>query len=134
MIKVYLTCFVTFIFFLIFISCSLVATRPNVSGSDLEGEISISGAFALYPLAVKWADEFKKENPGVKIDISAGGAGKGMTDVLSNMVDIGMVSREVYASEIEKGAFPVGVAIDAWCRLSTQKILWHANSCIQVFP
>jgi len=113
MIKVYLTCFVTFIFFLIFISCSLVATRPNVSGSDLEGEISISGAFALYPLAVKWADEFKKENPGVKIDISAGGAGKGMTDVLSNMVDIGMVSREVYASEIEKGAFPVGVAIDA---------------------
>jgi phosphate transport system substrate-binding protein len=29
------------------------------------------------------------------------------------MVDFGMVSREVHASEIEKGAFPIGVAIDA---------------------
>ncbi len=79
----------------------------------LKGEISISGAFALYPLVVKWADEFKQENPGVKIDISAGGAGKGMTDVLANMVDLGMVSREIYDSEIEKGAFALGVAIDA---------------------
>ena len=81
--------------------------------NGLKGEISISGAFALYPLVVKWADEFKQENPGVRIDISAGGAGKGMTDVLANMVDLGMVSREVYDSEIQKGAFPIGVAIDA---------------------
>ena len=82
-------------------------------GGNKKKEITISGAFALYPLVVQWADEFKKENPGVKIDISAGGAGKGMTDVLANMVDLGMVSREIYDSEIEKGAFPVGVAIDA---------------------
>jgi phosphate transport system substrate-binding protein len=80
---------------------------------ELKGEITISGAFALYPLVVKWADEFKKENPGVRIDISAGGAGKGMTDVLANMVDFGMVSREVHEAEIEKGAFAIGVAIDA---------------------
>ena len=26
---------------------------------DLKGNISISGAFALYPLTVKWAEEFK---------------------------------------------------------------------------
>ena len=82
-------------------------------GGNKKKEITISGAFALYPLVVQWADEFQKENPDVKIDISAGGAGKGMTDVLANMVDLGMVSREIYDSEIEKGAFPVGVAIDA---------------------
>jgi phosphate transport system substrate-binding protein len=80
---------------------------------ELKGEITISGAFALYPLVVKWADEFKQANPAVKIDISAGGAGKGMTDVLADMVDLGMVSREIYGTEIEKGAFAIGVAIDA---------------------
>lgn len=83
------------------------------SNQKLEGTISISGAFALYPLAVKWAEEFKKLNPGVKIDISAGGAGKGMTDALSQMVDIGMVSREIYPEEIKKGAYGIAVTKDA---------------------
>jgi phosphate transport system substrate-binding protein len=89
------------------------SNKSKGKNGELKGEISISGAFALYPLVVKWADEFKKENPGVKIDVSAGGAGKGMTDVLADMVDLGMVSREIHETEIEKGAFAIGVAIDA---------------------
>jgi phosphate transport system substrate-binding protein len=83
------------------------------SNGKLEGTISISGAFALYPLAVKWADEFKKVHPDVKIDISAGGAGKGMTDVLSGMIDLGMVSRGINEAETAKGAWPIAVAKDA---------------------
>jgi len=45
--------------------------KPPVD--DLSGTISISGAFALYPITVKWADEFKKLHPNVKFNISAGG-------------------------------------------------------------
>ncbi len=80
---------------------------------NLQGSISISGAFALYPLTVKWAEEFKKIHPDVKIDISAGGAGKGITDVLSNITDIGLVSRELTPEETQKGAFPIAVTKDA---------------------
>lgn len=80
---------------------------------ELQGEISLSGAFALYPLAVKWTEEFRKLHPGVRIDISAGGAGKGMTDALSRVVDLGMVSREVYPAEEAKGAVAFVVAKDA---------------------
>jgi len=80
---------------------------------ELEGTISISGAWALYPMAVKWAEEFGKIYPKVKIDIAAGGAGKGMADCLANVVDIGMVSREIYEAEIEKGAWWVSVTKDA---------------------
>jgi phosphate transport system substrate-binding protein len=83
------------------------------SQENLKGQISISGAFALYPMTVKWAEEFKKLYPDVRFDISAGGAGKGISDVLSNMVEIGMVSREIYAEELQKGAFPVAVTKDA---------------------
>ena len=75
--------------------------------------ISVSGAFALYAMAVKWAEEYKKIHPEVRIDISAGGAGKGITDVLNEMVDIGMVSRDIYPEEIKKGAIPVAVTRDA---------------------
>jgi phosphate transport system substrate-binding protein len=81
--------------------------------AKLSGQLSISGAFALYPMTIKWAEEFRKIHPDVRIDISAGGAGKGIADVLSGMVEIGMVSREIYAEEIKKGAFPIAVAKDA---------------------
>ncbi len=80
---------------------------------NLKGEISLSGAFALYPMVVKWADEFKKLHPGVRIDISGGGAGKGMTDALSKVVDLGMVSREIYPAETKKGAVAFAVVKDA---------------------
>lgn len=93
--------------------CNSTSEKNEATTTTAEGRIYISGAFALYPLAVKWADEFQKEYPGVKIDISAGGAGKGMTDVLSGMVDIAMVSREVHDDESKKGAWQIAVARDA---------------------
>ena len=87
---------------------------PKTYGQEKStGQISISGAFALYPMVIRWADEYKKINPGVRFDISAGGAGKGISDALNGMVEIGMVSREIYPEELKKGAFPVAVTKDA---------------------
>ncbi|MCF8236132.1 MAG: PstS family phosphate ABC transporter substrate-binding protein [Bacteroidales bacterium] len=80
---------------------------------EMEGTISISGAFALYPMTVRWAEEFNKVYPDIRIDISAGGAGKGMADALTGMVDLGMFSREVTNVEIDKGAWHIAVAKDA---------------------
>lgn len=91
----------------------LSSIKPIFAQSKLEGEISISGAFALYPMTVKWSEEFRKIHPDVRIDISAGGAGKGISDALSEMVDIGMVSREIYPEELSKGAFTISVTKDA---------------------
>ena len=79
----------------------------------LKGKITISGAFALYPITVKWAEEFQKLHRRVKINISAGGAGKGMADALSKMVDIAMYSKEVSPEEQAKGAWWIPVAKDA---------------------
>ncbi|MFT4070328.1 MAG: substrate-binding domain-containing protein [Dysgonamonadaceae bacterium] len=101
---------------LVLVSVLLVHPFPSKAqqlGADLEGNISLSGAFALYPLAVKWADEFKKLHPKVRIDVSAGGAGKGMTDALAKVVDLGMLSREVHPDEFKKGIIAYAVAKDA---------------------
>ena len=90
-----------------------VTTTKVAAQQELKGNISISGAFALYPITVKWAEEFKKIHPAVKIDIQAGGAGKGITDVLSKVTDIGLVSRDLNNAEYKKGAFAVAVTKDA---------------------
>lgn len=78
----------------------------------LEGTIRVSGAFALYPMMQRWAEEFQKLHPQVRLDVSAGGAGKGMTDVLGGLVDIAMVSREIAPGEVQQGAVFVPVVKD----------------------
>lgn len=90
-----------------------LSNQVQAKANELKGQISLSGAFALYPLAVKWAEEFKKLHPDVKIDVSGGGAGKGITDALAKVVDLGMVSREIKPEEVAKGAWFVAVAKDA---------------------
>lgn len=88
-------------------------SKETKQGSELSGTIKVSGAWALYPLMVKWGEEFEKIHPGVRVDVSAGGAGKGAADALGGLVDIGMVSRDIKQEEIQKGGFFVPVVKDA---------------------
>ena len=98
----------------LFISCGNRGNSSDVRDPEnLRGKITISGAFALYPMVVKWAEEFQKLHPKVTINVSAGGAGKGMTDAISKMVDLGMFSKEVSPEEQAKGAWWIPVAKDA---------------------
>lgn len=94
-------------------SCGNGGKTSAKKGDGLQGNISISGAFALYPLATRWALEFQRLHPGVVIDLSAGGSGKGITDVLAGQVDLGMVSRSLKDVERKRGAVPIAVAEDA---------------------
>jgi phosphate transport system substrate-binding protein len=90
-----------------------ISLAGTAGASPARESLSLSGAWALYPLAVRWQEEFQKTHPGVNIDVQAGGAGKGIADVLAGVVDIGMVSREVQPIEVEKGALAMAVAKDA---------------------
>jgi phosphate transport system substrate-binding protein len=80
---------------------------------ELQGTITVSGAWALYPMMVRWGEEYQKLHSKVQFDISAGGAGKGMADALAGVVDIGMVSRDVAPEEEARDAFWITVTRDA---------------------
>jgi len=92
---------------------AIVLISSCASNSSKENTVSISGAFALYPLVVKWSEEYQKEHPEVRFNISGGGAGKGMADALAGAVDLGMFSREIVQAEKDKGVWWVGLTIDA---------------------
>jgi phosphate transport system substrate-binding protein len=105
---------------LAFLFAAVWLTSAGPSGSAAQnvapparGSLSLSGAWALYPLAVRWQEEFQKSRPGTAIDVQAGGAGKGIADALAGVVDIGMVSREINPAETAKGAVALAVAKDA---------------------
>ncbi|MDD5044329.1 MAG: substrate-binding domain-containing protein [Candidatus Omnitrophica bacterium] len=97
----------------VLIICGLFCNPVFAAGEDLSGTITISGAWAIYPTVVAWADSFKKMHTKVKIDVSAGGAGKGAADAIAGLVDIGMVSREPDPAEMAKGVTAVYILHDA---------------------
>lgn len=108
-------------------SCAPKVKNGYSKERGFEGNISLSGAFALYPLVVVWSEDFKKIHPNVRFNISAGGAGKGIADVLTGMVDIGMVSRDLHEQELKNGAIPIIVAKDAViCTINPGNPNYHA--------
>ena len=78
-----------------------------------ENTIKVSGAYSLYPMMVVWAQRYHTLHPDVNIDVSSGGAGKGMADALSGAVDLGMVSRDITTAEADQGIIAVAVVEDA---------------------
>jgi phosphate transport system substrate-binding protein len=92
----------------LFIAAASQAQEPAIKGT-----ISLSGAWAIYPTAVSWGEGFSKKHPDVRVNVSAGGAGKGAADAISGLVDIGMVSRDPDTSEIAKGIVPLYILHDA---------------------
>ena len=95
---------------ILFFSLSLSFVACN---SGKPKSVTISGAFALYPLGVKWTEQFKKLHPDARFNVSAGGAGKGLTDVLAGAADLAMFSRALTPVEGKKDIVLFAVAKDA---------------------
>jgi phosphate transport system substrate-binding protein len=99
-------------FILVLAAVGILTTCTNKKEQEATS-ISISGAFALYPLAQTWAEEYNKTHPDIKFNIQAGGAGKGLLDVLSGATDVGMFSREIGDEEKGKGIWWIALCKEA---------------------
>lgn len=66
------------------------------------GKIQLAGSTTVQPLAEELAEAFMAKNPGVVIEVQGGGSSVGVTSAGEDTVDIGMASRDVKSSELEK--------------------------------
>lgn len=88
-------------------------TAVSAAAKSTATTITVSGAFALFPMMTLWTEAYSSLHPEVSFDVQAGGAGKGMTDMLTGAADIAMLSRDARQEELDQGAFLVPVTIDA---------------------
>jgi phosphate transport system substrate-binding protein len=88
---------------------------------SITGSFSISGAYALYPLAQKWAAEFMKLHPAVKIEVTANGTGQGIKDLLEKKTTLVMISRSLTDEELDTGLFTVPVVRDGVAPIINQE-------------
>src|SRR3990167_4466288 len=102
------------LFLILLVTGSVMVHRAEVfAAAGPAGSITISGAWAIYPTVVAWAEAFHKKYPGVRVDVSAGGAGKGAADAITGLADIGMVSRDPDPAELQKDIRAVYILKDA---------------------
>jgi phosphate transport system substrate-binding protein len=88
-------------------------TQPRETvKSELSGSFSISGAYALYPLISRLADEFMIIHPGVKIEVTKIGTGEGITNLLAGKSQLAMISRPLTDEEMGAGIWTIPVAKD----------------------
>lgn len=91
------------------------------SKSEISGTFSISGGDALYPLVHKWADDFMKIHPRVKILLSAGGTGQGIADLIAGRNQLAMISRPLKDEELKEGIWVVPVAKEGVAPIINQR-------------
>ena len=97
------------------------------------GKIVIKGSTTVLPIAQKVAEEYMKQNPGVKISISGGGSGNGMKALIDGSTDIADSSRFIKQKEVkmavEKGIYPVPFAVAYDCIVP---VVHPSNSIVNI--
>ncbi|NKE35792.1 PstS family phosphate ABC transporter substrate-binding protein [Natronococcus sp. JC468] len=94
---------------------SAVALSGCLAGSDSDSgsgpTIRISGGVGPLPMVQVWADIYTDERD-VEIDVSGGGTGVGVSDVLNEQVDVAMMGRGPEEAELEQGLVATAMLID----------------------
>jgi len=92
--------------------CISVADAEAYRGQMDSGKIVISGSSSVAPVMEKLKEAYLVKNPGVTIEIQQSDSSTGMADTIDGTCDIGMASRELKASELEKGLSATIIAMD----------------------
>ena len=88
------------------------ADAPAYEAKDVEGKVVVGGSTSVEPVMGKLAEAYKALNPKVEIEIQGGGSSTGVNQALEGTFDIGMASRNLKDSEVEKGAKNTVIAMD----------------------
>ena len=80
--------------------------------SGQSGKITIAGSSSVTPVMEKLKEAYIVLNPDVSVDIQQNDSTTGMNSAIEGICDIGMASRDLKDSEIEKGLTATKIAID----------------------
>ncbi len=72
-----------------------------INEGQQSGYIDNKGSDTIVNLALAWAEEYQKLHPDVRISVTGGGSGTGLTALINKSVDIANASRQIKEEEIE---------------------------------
>jgi phosphate transport system substrate-binding protein len=86
-------------------ACSMASCRPQAgnerSPAPRRTVIQTRGSDSMVPVALLWAEEYRKVAPQVEVEVSGGGSATGFTALIQGTVDIAHASGPMRPEEIE---------------------------------
>lgn len=101
-----------------------VVAGKEYEASGKEGKITVAGSTSVAPVMEKLAEEYKKLNPKVTIEIQQTGSGAGIESATQGACDIGMSSRALKEEEL-LNLEEINIAMDGIC------VIVNVNSQIE---
>ncbi len=92
--------------------CIKASDAGAYTPSGVSGKITVAGSSSVNPVMEKLAEAYEALNEGVSVDIQMNDSTTGIQSVAEGSCDIGMASRELKDSELEKGLTPTVIAVD----------------------
>jgi len=89
-----------------------VETKGSFTGTKPAGKIVVAGSSSVTPVMEKLKEEYLKLNPNAQIEVMLSDSTTGMNSAIEGICDIGMASRAVKSSELDKGLTAIVIAID----------------------
>ncbi len=82
------------------------------AGKKPSGKVTVAGSSSVTPVMEKLKEAYIKLNPNAVIEINQSDSTTGVNSAIDGICDIGMASRALKDSELEKGVKPTVIAID----------------------
>ena len=79
------------------------SNKYTYESSKKSGSVTISGSSSVYPVMEVLVEAYMTLNPDVKVTLMQSDSTTGINDAISGKSDIGLSSRNLKASELEKG-------------------------------
>jgi phosphate transport system substrate-binding protein len=76
------------------------------------GRLIVAGSSSVTPVMEKLKEAYSPLNSGLVIEVQQSDSSTGMNAAIDGICQIGMASRELKATEIEKGLKPIQIAVD----------------------
>lgn len=80
--------------------------------AGLSGKVTIAGSSSVTPVMEKLKEAYVAINPNVTVEVQQSDSTTGVTSAIEGACDIGMASRDLKDSEVEKGAQAQAIALD----------------------
>ena len=81
-------------------------------GKKLSGKIVVGGSSSITPVMEKLKEAYATYQPDVTVDVQQNDSSTGISSTVEGVFDLGMASREIKDSELEKGVVPTVIALD----------------------
>ncbi|MGC8856584.1 MAG: phosphate ABC transporter substrate-binding protein [Anaerolineae bacterium] len=93
------------------VSCAPASDSSPATANNPTAYIENKGSDTLVNLALAWAERYQADHPDVRISVTGGGSGTGITALINGTVDIANASRQIKPEELDeakaKGVEPV---------------------------